>query len=90
MKKLMTLAILGAMGIAGAAGAEANDGRQRGPERRHERNNHYRNHRPQRTHRVWVPARYECRVVGYDPCGKPITREVLVQAGYWKIDVVCD
>ena len=90
MKKLMTLAILGAMGLAGAAGAEANDGRPRGPERRHERNNHYRNHRPERTHRVWVPARYECRVVGYDPCGKPITREVLVQAGYWRIEAICD
>jgi hypothetical protein len=38
---------------------------------------------------VWVPARYECRVVGYD-CGRPITREVLVQPGYWSIQAVCD
>lgn len=90
MKKLMTLAILGAMGIAGAAGAEANDGRERGPERRPEQHHSTRNHRNEHSRRVWVPARYECRVVGHDSCGKPITREVLVQAGYWKIDVACD
>jgi hypothetical protein len=89
MKKLVTIAILGAMGFAGAAGAEANDGHGRGPERRHERPSATRNHRPERTHRVWVPARYECRVVGYE-CGRPITREVLVQPGYWSIQAVCD
>ena len=88
MKTMVTIAILGAMGLAGATGAEANDGRQRTPERRHE--SHYRSHRPERSHRVWVPARYECRVVGHDSCGKPITREILVQAGYWKIEAVCD
>jgi hypothetical protein len=87
MKTLVTIAILGAMGLAGAAGAEANDGRRQ-PERRPAQHRTIRNHREQHR-RVWVPPRYECRTVGYE-CGRPITREVLVQPGYWSIQAVCD
>ena len=36
-----------------------------------------------RVEKVWVPARFETRIVGYDHCGQPIYNQVCVTAGYW-------
>jgi hypothetical protein len=33
--------------------------------------------------REWVAPQYCDRVVGYDLCGRPIVRPILVRAGYW-------
>lgn len=33
--------------------------------------------------REWVPPVFERCVVAYDPCGRPVFREVMVRAGYW-------
>jgi hypothetical protein len=91
MKTLMTAAILGLTGLAGVAGAEAQDVHKYrgGQEPRHERRVHrnfnrfrHRESAP-RIERVWVPARFETRIVGYDHCGKPICGQVCISAGYW-------
>jgi len=92
MKTFLTAAILGLTGLAGVAGAEAQDvhkyrgGNEPRHERRDEPRGFYRNrHREAapRVERVWVPARFETRIVGYDHCGKPIYNQICVSAGYW-------
>jgi len=92
MKTILTAAILGLTGLAGAAGAEAQEShRTRNNDCRETRIevhrpwfsfSFFRHHEP-RGERVWVPARYESRFEGYDPCGKPIYRQVCVSDGYW-------
>jgi hypothetical protein len=102
MKTFLTAAILGLTSLAGAAGASADDGcaprhhdsrvESRTPYR-HQVGN-YRRHWWQfwapRAERVWVPARYESRIAGYDHCGKPIYRSVCVCEGYWTTRRACD
>ncbi|MBV8878449.1 MAG: hypothetical protein JO332_00660 [Planctomycetaceae bacterium] len=88
MKTMVTLAILGITGLAGAAGAEANDGHRARDYRRPA--THHRIERRDRRERVWIPARYETRVVGYE-CGRPITRQVCISEGHWSFRVAaCD
>ena len=36
-----------------------------------------------RVERFWVAPRFETRIVGYDHCGRPITSQVCIAAGYW-------
>jgi len=86
MRKILTAAILGLTGFAGVAAAEANDGHRARDYRRPAP--HYRVHRPQPVHRVWVGPRYETRIVGYE-CGRPVTRVVLVTPGYWSLGPAC-
>lgn len=83
MKKILAAAILGLTGLAGAAGADAHDGPYRHENRRPAHHRRY-----FREPRVWVPARYETRIVGYE-CGRPITRVVLVTPGYWTSSPDC-
>ncbi|HLY10819.1 MAG TPA: hypothetical protein VKW04_16070 [Planctomycetota bacterium] len=83
MKKILTLAILGVVGLAGAARAEANDG-HRSREFRHPAE-----HRDTcRPNRVWIAPRYETRIVG-EECGRPVTRVVLLAPGYWSVGPAC-
>jgi hypothetical protein len=42
-----------------------------------------------RMERVWVPARFETVIVGYDHCNRPIYNTVCVSAGYWTMRA-CD
>jgi len=90
MKTFLTAAILGLTGLAGVAGAEAQDshpyrgGNAPRHERRGEHRGFYRNRREHvRVERVWIAPRFETRIVGYDHCGKPITNQICVSAGYW-------
>ena len=91
MKTFLTAAILGVTGLAGVAGAEAQDVHQyRGGnatrhERRDDHRGFYRNHHREtvRMERFWVAPRFETRIVGYDHCGRPITSQVCIAAGYW-------
>jgi hypothetical protein len=91
MKTFLTAAILGLTGLAGVAGAEAQDvhpyrgGSEPRHERRDEHRGFYRNrHRESaRVERIWIAPRFESRITGYDPCGKPIYGQVCVSAGYW-------
>ncbi len=34
--------------------------------------------------RVWVPAVYDTVILGYDHCGRPIHRTVMVRCGYYE------
>lgn len=94
MKTVLTAAILGLTGLAGVSAAEAQDQRHYRGESRHERSySHPRHHRHQAPsfEWVWVPARYESRFAGYDPCGMPVYRRVCVSEGYWtRRPVRCD
>lgn len=94
MKTILTVAILGLTGLAGLTAAEAQDLRsyRRDDSCRESRVEHHRpgwfsrffgRHRAPRVERVWIPARYESRMVGYDHCGKPIYRSVCVGEGHW-------
>ena len=97
---MKTLLIAGILGLAGAVGAEAQDVhkyRNDGP--RHEARGEFRHRsgfrsdfhrRREHVQRVWVPARYESRIVGYDHCGKPIYQQICVSAGYWTTRPICD
>ena len=49
-------------------------------------------HRPVHVHgytyvneREWIAPVYRDAVVAYDHCGRPITKRVLVRAGYWTV-----
>ena len=96
---MKTLLIAGILGLAGAAGAEAQDVhkyRNDGP--RHEARGEFRHRtgnrsdfhrRREHVQRVWVPAKYESRIVGYE-CGRPITKSILVCEGHWTIGPICD
>lgn len=93
MRTVLMIAVLGMTGLAGVAAAEAQDGRScrrddagRGPRvevRRHGFREFFSRFRSPRYERVWVPARYESRIVGDDPCGRPIHRSVCVSEGHW-------
>ena len=91
MKTFLTAAILGVTGLAGVAGAEAQDVHKYrgGTATRHERRDDHRDFRRNR-HRETVargavlgPPRYRDPHLGYDHCGRPITSQVCVAAGYW-------
>jgi hypothetical protein len=92
--------MLGILGLAGPAGVEAREcsPRRHGPlpesrvefHRRHDNLRHFLRHDAPEVERVWVPARYETRVVDYDQCGKPITRSVCLHEGYWTTRPACD
>jgi hypothetical protein len=91
MKTFLTAAILGVTSLAGAAGAQAQDvhrsrgGNEPRHERRDEHRGYFRNRHREggRVERIWIAPRFETRIVGYDPCGKPIRGPVCVAAGYW-------
>jgi hypothetical protein len=93
MKTFLTAAILGVTSLAGVAGAEAQDvHRFRGSnEPRHERREEHRGffrdrHRePVRGDRIWIAPRFETRITGYDPCGRPLYGQICVAAGYWSV-----
>lgn len=97
---MKTFLFAGILGLAGAVGAEAQDAhkyRNDGPRHEsryegHRRSGFWSFFRGHRTHgnRVWVPARYETRIVGYDHCGMPITRSILVCEGHWATRPICD
>ena len=98
---MKTFLMVGILGLVGAAGAEAQDAhRYRGEGPRHESRIEVRRHSgywwqfwrhsAPRVERVWVPARYESRISGYDHCGKPIYRSVCVCEGYWTTRPICD
>lgn len=97
---MKTFLFAGILGLAGAVGAEAQDAhkyRYDGPRHESRYEGHHRSGfwsffwgSRSHSHRVWVPARYETRVVGYDHCGKPITRSVIVCEGHWETRPICD
>lgn len=98
---MKTFLIAGILGLGGAVGAEAQDmHRYRNDAPRHE--SRYDGHRPsgfsfsffrghrEHANRVWVPARYENRFCGYDHCGKPMYKSILVCEGHWTAGPACD
>jgi hypothetical protein len=97
---MKTFLMLGILGLAAPAVAQAQEFSRRGcgplleskAEFRHHHDvrRDFRRHDAPRVERVWVPARYETRVAGDDPCGRPITRSVCVREGYWTTRPVCD
>src|SRR6185295_12187287 len=97
MKSFLIAGILGLAGAAGAAAQDVHKYRNDGP--RHEARGEvhrrsgflsfFHRHRDH-TERVWVPARYESRITGYDHCGKPLYAQVCINAGYWTTRPVCE